>query len=121
MPKRISEESSSTSSKSGRAYLVNITVRAERDFAHLYNDINAQDSDAAFKWYQGLKAAILTLENHPNRCAMAPENANLRHLLYGHKPHIYRVIYRVIERRKQVDVLHIRDGARRGFGSSNTG
>jgi len=36
-------------------------------------------------------------------------------LLYGIKPHIYRVIYRVLENRKQVEVLHIRHGARRRF------
>jgi mRNA-degrading endonuclease RelE of RelBE toxin-antitoxin system len=34
-------------------------------------------------------------------------------LLYGHKPHIYRIIYRVVERHKRVDVVHIRHGARR--------
>jgi len=32
-------------------------------------------------------------------------------LLYGHKPHIYRVIYRILERPKHVEVLHIRHGA----------
>jgi toxin ParE1/3/4 len=93
-------------------YLVNITVRAERDLANLYNEINAQQSDAALKWYRGLKEAILSLEGHPNRCPVTHENANLRHLLYRHKPHIYRVICRVPEKRKQVELLHIRHGAR---------
>jgi plasmid stabilization system protein ParE len=35
--------------------------------------------------------------------------------IYGHTPHIYRVIYRVVESRKEVDVLHIRHGARDEF------
>ena len=35
--------------------------------------------------------------------------------LYGNKPHIYRAIYRVLERQKQVDVVHIRHGARDDF------
>jgi toxin ParE1/3/4 len=43
---------------------------------------------------------------------LTPENAQLRHLLYGNKPHVYRVIFRVIEKQKRVDVLHIRHGAR---------
>jgi mRNA-degrading endonuclease RelE of RelBE toxin-antitoxin system len=43
----------------------------------------------------------------------------LRHLLYGHKPHIYRVIYRVLEKQKLVEVLHIRHGARRKFKASD--
>jgi len=101
------------------AYVVNVTHRAERDLAFLYDEINAEHSDAALQWYRGLKEAILSLEEHPNRCPVTPENANLRHLLYGHKPHVYRVIYRVLQRRKQVDVLHIRHGARRRFKPSD--
>ena len=97
------------------AYLVNITARAERDLALLFADINAEHSDAVLKWYRGLKEAILSLEEAPNRCPATHENANLRHLLYGRKPHVYRVIYRVLETRKRVDVLHIRHGARRRF------
>ena len=94
-------------------YLVNITSRAERDLAHLYEVINAGHSDAALKWYRGLKGAILSLEEQPNRCPVTREKDDLRHLLYGRKPHIYRVIYRVLERKKHVEVLHIRHGARR--------
>jgi plasmid stabilization system protein ParE len=55
------------------AYLVNITSRAERDLAQLYRKINAEHSDAALRWYQGLKEAILSLEEHPNRCPVIPE------------------------------------------------
>ena len=89
------------------AFLVNITSRAERDLAYLYGEINAEDSDAALQWYLGLKEAILSLEERPNRCPLTRQRDKLRHLLYGHKPHIYRVIYRVLERQKQVEVLHI--------------
>lgn len=95
------------------AYLVSITRRASRDLAQLYDDINVQDSDAARRWYGGLKQSILSLEEHPNRCMVTPENSKFRHMLYGHKPHIYRVIYRVLERKKRVEILHIRHGARR--------
>ena len=95
------------------AYLVSLSARAERDLALLFDSINGGDSKAASEWYVGLKEAILSLEEQPNRCPIAPENARFRHLLYGHKPHIYRVIYRVTEKPKQVDVLHVRHGARR--------
>lgn len=95
------------------AYLVNITFRAERDLAQLYRYINAENSGAALKWYLGLKEAILSLEKYPNRCPALRTKDKLRHLLYGHKPHIYRVIYRVLEKQKRVEVLHIRHGARR--------
>jgi toxin ParE1/3/4 len=101
------------------AYLVRIASRAERDLASLYEEINASDSAAARLWYRGLKQAILSLAEKPNRCAVTPENRKLRHLLYGDKPYVYRIIYRVDGRRRQVDVLHIRHGARRRFRASN--
>ena len=105
------------------AYLINSTSRAERDLAHLFAEINAEHSDAEIKWYRGLKEAILSLEEQPNRCSVTRENDELRQLLYGHKPHIYRVIYRVVERlkerQKHVEVLHIRHGARRKFKRSD--
>ncbi|MGD0293909.1 MAG: type II toxin-antitoxin system RelE/ParE family toxin [Terracidiphilus sp.] len=100
------------------AYLVKFTPRAERDFAILFEDIHAEDSDAALKWYEGLKEAVLALGRLPNRCPLTRENPNLRHLLYGHKPHVYRVIYRVLEKQMQVNVLYIRHGARREFTAS---
>jgi toxin ParE1/3/4 len=94
------------------AYVVNIAVRAEREFASLYREIDAEESDAALKWYRGLKKAVLSLEELPNRCPLTPEKRQTRHLLYGNKPHVYRVIFRVVEKQKRVDVLHIRHGAR---------
>jgi toxin ParE1/3/4 len=95
------------------AYLVNITSRAERDLVHLYGEIHAEHSGFALKWYQSLKKAILSLRERPNRCPMTRKKNHLRHLLYGHKPHIYRVIFRVLPKQKQVEVLHIRHAARR--------
>jgi plasmid stabilization system protein ParE len=95
------------------AYLVSITSRAERDLVELFARINAESSDAALKWYRGLKNDILSLGEHPNRCPVLRANDKLRRLLYGRKPHVYRVIYRVLEKQKQVEVLHIRYGARR--------
>jgi plasmid stabilization system protein ParE len=101
------------------AYLVNIAARAERDLARLYEEINAEYSGAALKWYRGLKDAILSLEEQPNRCPATPEKRQFRHLLYGHKRHVYRVIYRVLERQKLVVVLHIRHGAKRRLKASD--
>jgi len=99
-------------------YLVNLTPRAESDFSDLFVEINARESEAALRWYGGLKEAVLSLGDSPNRCPHTPERRRLRHLLYGNKPHVYRVIFRVIERQRRVDVLHIRHGARRPFTSA---
>lgn len=100
------------------AYVVRIANRAERDLGALYDFIHAAESMAALRWYEGLKRAILSLATHPHRCPATPENHRLKHLLYGGKPHVYRVIYRVNDRQKQVDVLHIRHGARQRFRTS---
>jgi toxin ParE1/3/4 len=107
------------SSKLPMEYLVHILPRAERDLADVYEEINAQHSTAAREWYVGLTAAILTLTRRPYRCPETPEETGIRHLLYGHKYHIYRVIYRVIEEEQRVDILHIRHGARQRFEGSN--
>jgi len=92
-----------------------MAARAKRDLALIYQRIGGEESAAARKWYLGLTDAISSLEQHPNRCTTTAENSNFRHLLYGHKPHVYRIIYRVVEKTKRVEVLHIRHGARRGF------
>ncbi len=94
------------------AYLVNISVRAQRDLAQIYQFINAAESEAALDWYRGLRRVILSLEGLPNRWPATHEIPGLRHILYGNNPHVYRVIYRVVERQKRVEVLHIRHGAR---------
>ena len=101
------------------AYLVKLMPRAKRDLRLLFGHVHASESDPAFRWYQSLEQQILSLEEAPNRCPAAPESRKLRHLLYGRKPHVYRVIYRVLEEKKQVDVLHIRHGARRRFAPSD--
>jgi len=97
------------------AYLVRIMPRAERDLDAIYQGINAQYSDAAFRWFNGLERALFTLEESPARCPITREDARLRHLLYGKKPHVYRVIYCFDEKNKEVEILHIRHGARQAF------
>jgi toxin ParE1/3/4 len=97
-------------------YRVEFTTRATRDLNHLFERIKAADSVQAAQWLNGLEAAILTLERLPHRCPAAPEGKvakrALRHLLYGKKPHVYRVVYQIDEPSHSVWVLTIRHGAR---------
>ncbi len=99
----------------GMAYRVELTTRASRDLAHLYERIKADDSERANRWFNTLERAIDSLGNFPRRCPVAPEARRakriLRQLLHGRKPHVYRVIYEVDEPRKTVHVLTIRHGA----------
>lgn len=102
-------------SKPSMAYRVEITARAERDLDALYVQVHAADSERARKWYFGLRAAIYGLCEMPRRCSRTPENKNLRHLLYGRKPYVYRVIFRIRIKTGVLEILHIRHGARRKF------
>ena len=103
------------------AYLVEFTARAARDLESLYEEKNAAESVAATRWYNGLEEAVYTLAEYPRRCSVTPESVKLRHLLFGNRPHIYRVIYRVLEKQNIVQVLHIRHGARQKFKLSDFG
>ena len=101
------------------AYLVELTRRAERDLTYLFEWISASDSVAATRWFNGREQAIYTLERFPRRCPVAPEGKRakrqLRHLLYGSKPDVYRVIFEIDERRRKVQVLTIIHGAMERF------
>jgi plasmid stabilization system protein ParE len=98
-------------------YLVEFAARAIRDLEILYVEKNAAESHAAARWYNELELAIDALASCPHRCPAAPEarrmKREIRNLLYGKKPHVYRVIYEIDEDRQAVLVLTIRHGARR--------
>jgi toxin ParE1/3/4 len=97
------------------AYLVSLTQRALSDLAYLYEWVGAETSESASEWYNGLEDAIFSLEERPARCPVTPESRKYRHLLYGHKPHVYRTICRVLDKQKEVVVLHIRHRAMGAF------
>jgi plasmid stabilization system protein ParE len=93
-------------------YRVELTNRAGRDLRQIYQYIHAEDSEQAIAWFNGLESVVYGLAERPNRCPVTPENKKLRHLLYGNKPHIYRILFQVNERLQIVKVIHIRHGAR---------
>jgi len=95
------------------AYEVRLAKRAINDLRHIYKTIEADTSQAADVWFRGLELAIFSLETHPARGAIAPERPYLRHLLYGNKPHIYRILYSINENLKVINIAQIRHGARR--------
>jgi plasmid stabilization system protein ParE len=79
-------------------YRVDIAPAALQDAEDAYLWIKAQtSSEVAGEWYEGLLAAIFTLERSPLRCALAPESEDLgreiRQLLYGKRGNQYRVLF----------------------------
>jgi plasmid stabilization system protein ParE len=95
------------------AYRVELTARAHRDLRRLFQTIGAAGSAQAKLWFDGLEAAVLSLERYPARGAITPESSDLRHLLYGGSRYVYRIIYSIDEIHRSVTVLHIRHGLRK--------
>ena len=90
------------------AYHVEVTERALRDLSIIYGRIGAESSEQAARWFDRLEKAIISLEKYPDRAPLTPEDPSVRHLLYGRKPYVYRIIYEVDEKNSTVYVLHIR-------------
>lgn len=98
-------------------FRVELSDQAQGDIAAIYDWLlSEQAGDAGERWFVALRAAIASLASLPLRCSLAPENRDapiaVRQLLYGHRPHIYRILFAV--EGDVVQVLHIRHGRRRG-------
>jgi plasmid stabilization system protein ParE len=93
-------------------YLVRLTDRAQRDMKSIYEYVELTSIESAFVWFNDLEEALYSLERYPERGKVIPENKKLRHLLFGKKPSVYRIIYAVDKRRLVVNIVHIRNDAR---------
>ena len=97
------------------AFRVSISAKAKRDLNRILDWLLTQGAgDAGVQWWRGSQRAISSLENTPRRCALAPESdvsrAEVRHLLYGTKPHVYRILFTIKD--EVVSIIHIRHGQR---------
>ena len=77
--------------------------------------IAERNPSAAIKWFNGLEAAIRTLEDFPQRFPLARESkmfdVEIRQLVYGKRVGAYRILFTI--REDAVHVLHVRHGRRR--------
>jgi toxin ParE1/3/4 len=92
-------------------YRVDITTRASRDLIRIFESINAANSSEARDWFNGLEAAVLSLDEHPARHPVTPENPSLRHRLYSSRSYVYRIIFRIDDPSRRIRVVHIRHGS----------
>ncbi len=64
-----------------------------------YEDVSQQAGSAGERWFVALREAIGSLSELPLRCRVAPERRDspveVRQLLYGRKPHVYRILFAV--------------------------
>jgi len=96
-------------------FRVETTAEAEREGDAILEWLLAQHAgDAGNRWFAALQSAIESLAEFPERCSLAPESIlfpfEVRHLLYGHSPHVYRILFTI--HGDTVYVLHIRHGRR---------
>jgi plasmid stabilization system protein ParE len=96
-------------------FRVETTAAAEQDADEILGWLLSEHAgDTGIRWFVALQEAIESLAKFPARCPLAPENTvfpfEVRHLLYGRKPHVYRILFTIKE--QTVYVLHIRHGRR---------
>jgi plasmid stabilization system protein ParE len=105
------------------AFRVEISPRAFTDLDEIARYIKQQGSiEQAEEWFNGIIAAIRTLEDLPSRCPVADESEDLKQevrlLLYGKRNRKYRVYYSIQQRTPStgnVRVFHVRHWARKSL------
>jgi plasmid stabilization system protein ParE len=106
------------------AFRVEVTSQAEQDADTILEWLLSQHAgEAGLRWFMRLREAIYSLAEMPGRCPLAPENASvpseMRQLLYGRKPHVYRILFTI--EGDVVYVLRIRHGHRQHLGAPSSG
>lgn len=92
------------------AFQVEIALPKPKLSGRWYRERNP---DFADRWFRGLMNAIATLQEKPQRCALAIEHEIfpevVRQLLYGKSKSTYRILFTI--REQTVYVLYIRHSA----------
>lgn len=98
------------------AYRVEFAKSAEVQLEELYLWVVERAPSRGAAWFNGLERAVLSLEQLPRRCRIAPESVDpdlpVRVFNYGRRPHVYRVFFTIDEAIKVVRVVHVRRSAR---------
>lgn len=97
------------------AFAVRLAPRAVGDAERIYRRVVQAAPLAGQRWYNRLIESLHSLAELPERCEVVERltttNRTVRKLLFGRKPHTYRIYFDIVE--NTVWILHIRHGARR--------
>jgi plasmid stabilization system protein ParE len=95
------------------ALSVRVTRRALREIDEALAWLSERSRAAAARWHAQLLEAFRSLENNPERCALAPESewysGEIRQLLHGKRQGVYRILFEV--RGDTVYILRVRHSA----------
>src|SRR5437879_960190 len=97
-------------------FRVEVSAQAEADAAAILDWLLSQGAgETGIRLFLTLEDEIASLAAFPERSPLAPESAQfpveVRQLLYGRKPHVYRILYTI--EGETVKILHIRHARRR--------
>jgi plasmid stabilization system protein ParE len=103
------------SSAGNMTFRIEFSAEAQRDADAIYEWLAVQHAgETGLRWFSALETAIKSLRDFPERCQTAPDISpqlfEVRQLLYGNRPHIYRILFTI--RNDTVYVLNIRHGRR---------
>ncbi|MEK7725362.1 MAG: type II toxin-antitoxin system RelE/ParE family toxin [Acidobacteriota bacterium] len=91
-------------------YQVIITPSAKADIFETNAWLLENYSHVAEKWLWETSQKITSLSKLPERCPVSPESEAfdvvVRHLIYGKKPHTYRILFSIQE--EKVYILRVR-------------
>lgn len=94
-------------------FQVEITPIAEAQIERAYCWYRERNPEFADRWFRGLMNTIATLQEKPQRCALAVEHEifpeEVRQLLYGKAKNVYRVLFTI--RDDTVYALYVRHNA----------
>ena len=95
-------------------FRIELDPEAVTDAEEIRDWIAELSPDRAARWFEGLLKAIETLKTFPRRCPRAPERESyggeVRQFLYGKRPSVYRVLFRI--QGDEVRVVAVLHGAR---------
>jgi plasmid stabilization system protein ParE len=100
-------------------YRVTLQPRAERDIltAALHLLEVSKSRAKALRWARGIRSKIETLRANPERCPVDPDTEaygrEVRVLLHGRRPGVYRILFAI--EGDVVQVLSVRHAARRSL------
>jgi plasmid stabilization system protein ParE len=94
-------------------FQVEITPIAEAQIEQAYRWYRERNPEFADRWFRGLMNTIATLQEKPQRCALAVEHEifreEVRQLLYGKAKNMYRLLFAI--RDDTVYALYVRHSA----------
>jgi len=95
-------------------FRIDFTLLALQDLDDICSWAVSEAPSRGADWFFRLEEAILSLRTMPERYPVALEFArstpSIRRMVYGSRPHGYKIYYRIVG--ESVQVLHVRHGKR---------